>query len=57
MESVSHDKVVRALGDRGETANFLAMRTVRRNIPDTEGNKAQISATTIETKAKPHKPQ
>lgn len=31
-QSVFQDKV-RALGDRGETANCLAMRTVRRNIP------------------------
>lgn len=42
-------------GDRGETANCLAVTTVRRKIPDTEGNKAQISATTIETKTKPQK--
>lgn len=54
-ESVSQDMVVWALGDRGETANCLAVTTVRRKIPDTEGNKAQISATTIETKTKPQK--
>lgn len=31
------------------------MRTVRRNIPDTEGNQAQIAATTRETKPKINK--
>lgn len=54
-QSVSQYKVVQSLGDRGETPNCLARRNVRKNIPDTEGNKAPISATTIETKPKPHK--
>ena len=55
MESAPQEETVGSLGDREETANCLATRTVSRNIPDTEGNQAQIAATTRETKPKTHK--